>query len=91
MEKSQSLVFRTDELVTAADGVLLSGVGNREFGDFAIDSRQIQRGELFVAIKGEHFDGHEFVADAVQKGATGVIVSDPVSYTHLTLPTILLL
>ena len=50
VEKSQSLVFRTDELVTAADGVLLSGVVNREFGDFAIDSRQIQRGELFVAI-----------------------------------------
>ena len=77
MEKSQSLVFRTDELVTAADGVLLSGVGDREFGDFTIDSRQIQHGELFVAIKGERFDGHEFVADAVQKGATGVIVSDP--------------
>ncbi len=79
MEKSQSLVFRTDELVTAADGVLLSGVGGREFGDFSIDSRQIQRGELFLAIKGDRFDGHEFVADAVQKGAAGVIVSDPSS------------
>lgn len=77
VEKSQSLVFRTDELVSAADGELLCGAADREFGDFSIDSRQIQRGELFLAVKGERFDGHEFVADAVRKGAAGVIVSDP--------------
>ena len=77
VEKSQSLIFRTDELVTAADGILLSGVSDREFGDFSIDSRKIQRGELFVAIKGDRFDGHEFAANAVRKGAAGVIVSDP--------------
>ena len=76
-EKSQSLVFRTDELVRAADGELLWGTADREFGDFSIDSRQIQRGELFLAVKGDRFDGHEFVADAVRKGAAGVIVSDP--------------
>ncbi|GIT66852.1 MAG: hypothetical protein Ct9H300mP25_03240 [Acidobacteriota bacterium] len=51
VEKSQSLVFRTDELVTAADGVLLSGVGNREFGDFAIDSRQIQPENCLLRLK----------------------------------------
>ena len=59
-----------------ADGELLWGAADREFGDFSIDSRQLQRGELFLAVKGDRFDGHEFVADAVQKGAAGVIVSD---------------
>ena len=77
VEKAQSLVFRTDELVSAADGELLCGASDREFGDFSIDSRQIQRGELFLAVKGDRFDGHEFVADAVRRGAAGVIVSDP--------------
>ena len=72
----QSLVFRTDELVKAADGELLRGAADREFGAFSIDSRQLQRGELFLAVKGDRFEGHEFVADAVQKGAAGVIVSD---------------
>jgi len=40
----------------------------------AIDSRQTGRGDLFVALTGEHADGHEFVPDAVAKGARGVLV-----------------
>lgn len=77
MEESRSLVFRTDELVQAADGELLYGVADREFDDFSIDSRQINPGALFFAIKGDRFDGHDFVADAVRNGAAGVIISDP--------------
>ena len=76
MEESRPLVFRIDELVQAADGELICGVADREFGDFSIDSRQIKRGALFFAIKGDRVDGHDFVADAVRKGAAGVIVSD---------------
>jgi UDP-N-acetylmuramoyl-tripeptide--D-alanyl-D-alanine ligase len=41
----------------------------------SIDSRTIEPGELFFAIKGERFDGHHFVSDAVEKGAAGVVVS----------------
>ena len=41
----------------------------------SIDSRTIEPGELFFAIKGERFDGHDFVSDAVEKGAAGVVVS----------------
>ena len=77
VEESRSLVFRTDELVQAADGELLYGVADREFDDFSIDSRQINPGALFFAIKGDRFDGHDFVADAVRNGAAGVIISDP--------------
>jgi len=77
VEESRSLVFRTDELVQAADGELLCGVADREFDDFSIDSRQIDPGALFFAIKGDRFDGHDFVADAVRNGAAGVIINDP--------------
>ncbi len=47
------------------------------FGGVLIDSRQVRRGDLFVALPGERHDGHDFVADAVARGATGTIVSRP--------------
>ena len=40
------------------------------------DSRQIAFGDLFVAIKGEFMDGHDFVADAVERGAAAALVSE---------------
>jgi len=40
-----------------------------------IDSRSVKPGDLFFAIKGERFDGHQFVADALAKGAVAAVVS----------------
>ena len=37
------------------------------------DSRTIKKGEWFVAIKGGNFDGHEFIVEALKKGAVGVL------------------
>jgi UDP-N-acetylmuramoyl-tripeptide--D-alanyl-D-alanine ligase len=42
---------------------------------YSIDSRTIHSGDLFFAIKGEHFDGHDFVATALDNGAAGVVVA----------------
>ena len=41
------------------------------------DSRQIDRGSLFFALKGEHFDGNKFAEEALEKGAAYAIVDDP--------------
>lgn len=41
----------------------------------SIDSRRIGAGELFVAIRGEHFDGHDFVRDAFSKNASAAVVT----------------
>jgi UDP-N-acetylmuramoyl-tripeptide--D-alanyl-D-alanine ligase len=41
---------------------------------YSIDSRSIRPGELFFAVKGEKMDGHDFVAQAIEKGALGVVV-----------------
>jgi len=38
------------------------------------DSRRIRKGELFVALKGKKFDGHEYVMDAITRGAAGALV-----------------
>jgi UDP-N-acetylmuramoyl-tripeptide--D-alanyl-D-alanine ligase len=48
--------------------------GNTWFDGVSIDSRVVRPGELFVAIKGERFDGHEFVAQAFSRGAAAAIV-----------------
>ncbi|MDE2343948.1 MAG: UDP-N-acetylmuramoyl-tripeptide--D-alanyl-D-alanine ligase [Betaproteobacteria bacterium] len=45
----------------------------------ATDSRTLQPGDLFVALQGERFDGHAFVVQALESGAVGAIVSEPVS------------
>jgi len=42
---------------------------------YSIDSRTIQPGELFFAVKGEKMDGHDFVAQAIEKGAVAAVVS----------------
>lgn len=38
------------------------------------DTRTLKSGDVYIAIKGEHFDGHDFVEQAVEKGAAGLIV-----------------
>jgi UDP-N-acetylmuramoyl-tripeptide--D-alanyl-D-alanine ligase len=55
----------------AQDGVAYTGVST--------DSRSILKGQLYVALVGERFDGHDFVADAVSRGALGAVVSRPPS------------
>ena len=42
----------------------------------SIDDRTIKPGDLFIAFKGNKFDGHDFVKSAISKGAGGIIVSD---------------
>ena len=41
---------------------------------YSIDSRTLRPGELFFAVKGERFDGHDFVEQALEKGAVGAVV-----------------
>jgi UDP-N-acetylmuramoyl-L-alanyl-D-glutamate--2,6-diaminopimelate ligase len=61
----------------AAQGRLVAapdGLGAIEISGLAYDSRLVTRGGLFVAVPGDHVDGHDFVADAVTRGAAAAIV-----------------
>ena len=53
--------------------------GARRFRHAVVDSRKAGRGDLFVALPGEHADGHEFVAAAALRGATGALVAREVT------------
>ncbi len=55
----------------------------RGFSCVGTDSRTTPPGELFVALRGEHFDGHDFVPAAIDAGATGVIVDVDASLPDL--------
>jgi len=50
--------------------------GDREISGFSIDTRTLQRGDLFIAIRGDRFDGNAYVLEATRKGAVGALVSD---------------
>ena len=45
----------------------------------AFDSREVTPGDLFVALKGEHADGHDYIPKALAAGAGGLIVDHPVN------------
>jgi UDP-N-acetylmuramoyl-tripeptide--D-alanyl-D-alanine ligase len=63
------------EIRDACRAELIRGDVERQVTGICTDSRKIKSGELFVALKGESFDGHEFVEKAIAGGAGGVVVS----------------
>src|SRR3954470_3159226 len=55
-------------------GVIVAGDPTREFAGVSIDTRTLNAGDLFVAIRGDRFDGAAFAAGAIDAGAAGVVV-----------------
>lgn len=69
--------FTVDEVGQATGGKLQYPVGNeRVFTQVDTDTRAIRQDSLFVALKGEKFDGHDFVGKAREQGAAGAIVQE---------------
>lgn len=63
-----------DDLIAATDGQLLAAGARASFPTFGHDSRQVAPGECFVAVRGPHADGHEYLEDAVAHGAGAVLL-----------------
>ena len=75
-------MIELDDLLLATGGRVHGRIVARHFTELAFDSRRISRptqhgevslGPLFVAVKSDTGDGHDFVADAAERGATGVL------------------
>jgi len=66
-------MFSVDEIVEAARGKIVCGSADMEFSNISMDSRTIKKGDAFIAIKGDNFDGHDFIDEVLQKGATCII------------------
>jgi len=63
------------DVLEATSGKLVSGPDTVTFSHLYIDSREVKPGGLFVALQGEQQDGHAFIPQAVERGATGILCS----------------
>jgi UDP-N-acetylmuramoyl-tripeptide--D-alanyl-D-alanine ligase len=75
-----SVLWTATDIATATGG---TASGDFQINGIAFDSREIGAGDLFVAMVGEHDDGHRFVDGAFSKGAAGAIVSQPTAHPHV--------
>lgn len=62
-------------VASACAGSIASGAESISILRVCTDSRQVQPGDLFIALVGENFDGHAFLTDVAQKGAVAVMVN----------------
>lgn len=70
--------LRLDQVAAKIEGTILQGLPSLSFHRFNIDSRLTEPGELFFALVARR-NGHNFVPQAIKKGATGAVVSQKLS------------
>ena len=68
-------MFTLNEIVKATSAKVYKE-DKKEFSAIVTDTRKISAGVLFVALKGERFNGEDFASEALAKGAAGVVVSE---------------
>ena len=67
--------FSVREILEATGAQLIAGNPNDYFAGVSIDSRTVKKGDIFICIRGERFDGGDFIPEALEKGASGIIIS----------------
>ncbi len=67
-------MFTLHDIAKACNGQLISGQKEMRVSGVSCDSRTLQAGELFVALRGKRFDGHAFLKEVFQKGAACALV-----------------
>lgn len=79
--------MKLNQLIKDCQPVQIVGEEGREVKSVQIDSRRVQPGDLFVALRGTQVDGHEYIEKAIGQGATAVVceslpqhVSEDVTY-----------
>jgi UDP-N-acetylmuramoyl-tripeptide--D-alanyl-D-alanine ligase len=73
---NDSPIFSLEDVLKATAGILVSGKPENTFCGISTDSRLVNKGNLFIALKGEKFDGHDFVRKTLDQGAAGIIVQE---------------
>lgn len=68
------------EAATAVEGTVIGA--DVHFSGISTDSRKITMGDLFIALRGENFDGHEFVDDCLRQGAVAAMVAQASGIRH---------
>jgi UDP-N-acetylmuramoyl-L-alanyl-D-glutamate--2,6-diaminopimelate ligase len=66
------------KLLTALTDPQVTGSSDRDITAIAYDSRKVKSGTMFVALRGEHTDGHNFINRAIDAGASAIVSEEPV-------------
>ncbi len=66
----------TQEILKITKGRLINNIYIDDIKGIASDSKKIKEGFLFVAIKGNKFDGHNFINEALESGAKAIVIQD---------------
>ena len=83
-------MFNLQDILLATDGNLIRGKNTARIPGVSIDSRTLKRGDLFIAIKGKNFDGHDFIKEVIKKSASAIIVSRRIHFpAAIAIPVIL--
>lgn len=80
--------MRLTHLLQEIDIIKSKGDLSTEIRGISYDSREVEPGYLFVAIKGEQFDGHNFIEEAIQKGASALVIENEFKLPSLSLPSV---
>jgi len=65
-----------EDLFNIPTAVIYNPDNYKNVTSVSIDSRSIKKNSLFIAVKGDKFDGHNFIKDAIKKGATTVVINE---------------
>lgn len=75
-------MFKIEDLILATRGEFNGNSKVKAVSGVSIDSREIRKGECFVALRGAHFDGQDFIKEAVSRGASLIVCSEDVSVSE---------
>lgn len=73
------------EILEACQGELLQGELKGEVTSLSTDSRSLEKGDTFLCLVGEKFDGHHYIEEVIQKGAAGIILQKKYFKPHASL------
>lgn len=77
-----------EQVARDCGGTLRGGGGDVRIRQVCTDSRAVADGDLFVALRGDRFDGHDFLQDAVGRGAAGALVDPSIGDRVLNIPAV---
>lgn len=68
--------MNVEDIIKATNGKLLTGNLEEKCENFCTDTRKIQKGDVYVGLKGEKFNGNEYYKEALEKGAKVAVISE---------------
>src|ERR1043165_2125740 len=85
--------MKLEEILRTLDDATIpstfNGFSSSEIRGLVYDSRQVQPGDLFVAVRGHRADGHRYLSEAVRRGAIAAVVEEADSPASGSIPLIL--